>query len=389
MEYPMPKPPNSRRPTRKNYRNDSPNQDRNRSENRSGGRSFSRSEERSDGRPSNRNNDSRSRRDHRGRDSESRRSGPYKDRRNSESNYSKESRPHPRSRNKFERNDQERPRKPRLSYEERLAAEDEARIPNRYEQTRDRHTARPQQSWHGVADWYHEHLKGEDTFQEMVMAPLIDEWFPRCNSKRFLDIACGDGYFSRLLNKKGWQVTGVDIAPDMIQLARKNSSKSIKYVVDDGQSMQKVQGHFAAAQCIMGIQNMGQAEKCIRSAYSRLEKGGTFVVITLHPAFRIPKASDWGFDEEKYIQYRRVDAYQSLKRIEIDMNPGKSDSEKTLTYHRPLSWYINQFVDAGFKLTELRELCSHKHSDSGPRAHAENVARDEFPMFVAFRLQKD
>jgi hypothetical protein len=106
--------------------------------------------------------------------------------------------------------------------------------------------------------------------------------------------------------------------------------------------------------------------------------------------FRIPRQTGWGWDDKRNLQYRRVDAYMSANEIPIVANPGEgSRSKVTYSYHRSLETYIKELAKAGFVIDALEEWISHRNSDSGPRAKAENRARTEIPMFMAIRAKKN
>jgi hypothetical protein len=104
-----------------------------------------------------------------------------------------------------------------------------------------------------------------------------------------------------------------------------------------------------------------------------------------HPAFRIPKQSSWGYDDTDGVQYRRVDQYIAESKSEIEMHPGMKDSPKTISFHRPLQYYMKLLGKTGFAVDRFEEWISHKDSDSGPRAKAENRARKEIPLFLYLR----
>ena len=108
-----------------------------------------------------------------------------------------------------------------------------------------------------------------------------------------------------------------------------------------------------------------------------------------HPAFRIPKRSSWGFDEELKQQYRRVDGYLRESKEEIDMKPGsKSSDSLTVSFHRPLQYYTKLFSATGFAVTHLEEWISHKQSQVGPRQKEEDRTRSEIPLFLFMEIRK-
>ena len=69
----------------------------------------------------------------------------------------------------------------------------------------------------------------------------------------------------------------------------------------------------------------------------------------------------------------------------IVTNPGIS-KDYTWTFHKPIGDYVKAARGAGLLVDSIEEWPSHKTSDSGPRAAAENTARKEIPMFLALRV---
>jgi ubiquinone/menaquinone biosynthesis C-methylase UbiE len=133
---------------------------------------------------------------------------------------------------------------------------------------------------------------------------------------------------------------------------------------------------------------MEKIEPVFKEVSRVLKKSGRFICVLNHPAFRIPKATAWGFDEETTTQYRRIDAYLSARREKMDMHPGKKGKASfTYSFHRSLQDYMKVFRASGFAVVRLEEWISHKTSEPGPRAKAENVARKEFPLFMAIEAQ--
>jgi 2-polyprenyl-3-methyl-5-hydroxy-6-metoxy-1,4-benzoquinol methylase len=68
--------------------------------------------------------------------------------------------------------------------------------------------------------------------------PLTEQW-ARATGGPLLDLACGTGRMALRMAKLGYQVTGVDITPEMIAWARQKAAKqnlSIEWVVADART---------------------------------------------------------------------------------------------------------------------------------------------------------
>ena len=139
---------------------------------------------------------------------------------------------------------------------------------------------------------------------------------------------------------------------------------------------------------MLAIQNIENPKSVFKECARVMKANGKLYVVLNHPAFRVPKASGWDFDEGQGVQYRRIERYMSESRVEIDMHPGKENSETTLSFHRPLQWYMKALKFAGLAITGIEEWISHKESTSGPKADAENRARKEIPMFLMLEIMK-
>lgn len=250
-------------------------------------------------------------------------------------------------------------------------------------------------SWEPVAAWYDDLLKGEDTYQSKVIFPNLLRLLPATKGKRIIDIACGQGFFSTRYAELGAAVVGVDISSELIKRAQahelKNKTADLKFEVAPASKLTAIPSEsFDGGMIILALQNIKELQETLSEASRVLVKGGTFVIVLNHPCFRIPKGSMWGYDEQEKVQYRRIDRYGVPFKAEIDMMPSKmSRAIQTASFHRPLQEYVKAFSKAGFSLTGLEEWISHKTSQKGPRAEAEDRARKEFPMFMTLVLRKD
>jgi ubiquinone/menaquinone biosynthesis C-methylase UbiE len=253
-------------------------------------------------------------------------------------------------------------------------------------------------SWEPVASWYKGYLNKEDTFQEKIIFPGALRLLAPKPEGRYLDIACGEGAFTRLLAQgRELQVVGIDAAPSLVEAARRRlpagrqgAPKRADYeTLDAARIGERFEAKsFDGAACILALQNIEAADDVIRGASKILKPGAPLVIVMNHPAFRQPRQSGWGWDEARKLQYRRVDKYLSLYSAPIQAHPGSDAKTVTWSYHRPLQAYFAALTESGFVIDGLEEWASHRTSDSGPKARAENAAREEIPMFLALRAIK-
>ncbi len=242
-------------------------------------------------------------------------------------------------------------------------------------------------SWGGVADWYHEHLAGEDTYHVKVILPNLLRLMNIKKGEHVLDLACGDGFFTRAFYEAGAKVIGVDISSELIEIAKKNSSKEIAFHVSGAHMLSMVKSDtIDTAACILAIQNIAEVKEMLAEIKRILKPGGRFLIVMNHPAYRIPKRSSWEIDP-KGKQYRRIDGYMTESKEEIAMHPGKSD-DTTVSFHRPLQYYGKLISNADLAIARLEEWISHKKSQPGPKAAEEDRMRKEIPLFLMIEVKR-
>ncbi|WP_213357652.1 class I SAM-dependent methyltransferase [Chlamydiifrater phoenicopteri] len=249
-------------------------------------------------------------------------------------------------------------------------------------------------SWGKVAKEYHSIVGSDGHFYHReVILPNIQTFIDISSKDFFIDIGCGQGVFEKILPKNS-KYLGIDISKELVKLAERSKiSPKHEFVVADltkPELPQKTQAHFESASkavAILSLQNMTNPEVAISHASKLLNNNGLFVIILNHPCFRIPRLSSWQYDENQGLMYRRVDRYLSKQKIPIQNNPGRKHSALTWSFHFPLSFWITALKDCGFHLVDMEEWTSPKQS-YGKRGKAENLARKEFPLFLALKAQK-
>ncbi|MEI6660131.1 MAG: class I SAM-dependent methyltransferase [bacterium] len=244
-------------------------------------------------------------------------------------------------------------------------------------------------SWNKVASWYDEVLKDDDSYQAQVVVPNLVRVLGLKPGEKVYDLACGQGYFANIFMKNGAKVVGSDLSKNLIETA-KASVKGVDFYVSPAHKAPFLKDKsIDTIVIVLAIQNIENVNEVLAECSRILRSGGRVVLVLNHPAFRVPQGSDWYFADG--VQYRTIGKYLSESRISIDMNPGERDPKKkvkTITFHRPLQYYIKLFAKNGFAITRLEEWISHKKSEKGPRQEAEDIARKEIPMFMCIEIRK-
>ncbi len=244
-------------------------------------------------------------------------------------------------------------------------------------------------SWGHVSTWYDKVVEDDDSYQKQVILPNLLRMMNIKKDEKIIDLACGQGMFTREFKQAGAEVMGADIAKNLIEIARKKSPDIIYHVAPAHEVFQIAPKSVDKVSIVLAIQNIEKLNETIEEIDRIIKPGGKVYLVLNHPAFRVPGNSSWGFDEHNKVQYRRVDSYMSESKSKIDMNPGdKSKKIITYSFHRPLQVYFKIFKKYGFAVTKLEEWMSNKISKKGPREIAENKARKEFPLFMALECKK-
>lgn len=242
-------------------------------------------------------------------------------------------------------------------------------------------------SWESSSKWY-DSIVGEKGhyYHEHTVLPHSLKLLNLKQGDSLLDLGCGQGILSRQLSPHV-DYLGIDASPSLIKEAKNRSQKNF-IVGDITQPLNLKNPPFSHAALILVIQNIEDHAKALQNASNALKPGGKLLLVLNHPCFRIPRQSNWGVDEAKKLQYRRLDLYMSSLKIPIQTHPGSGEkSPTTWSFHHPLSVYTEALTQSGFLIEKMEEWISDKKS-TGAKARMENRSREEFPLFLAILAQK-
>lgn len=251
---------------------------------------------------------------------------------------------------------------------------------------RNRSTPAARTSWDAVADWYRGMVGegGHKYHQRLAIPALLDLLAPQ-PGEAILDIGCGPAPLAPFVAEAGAYYTGVDASPKLLDAARDHHRRDGEFVLGDARKLWSVRGlaagAFDGATFLLSIQDMDPLPEVLRSAAWALRAGGRVVLLMTHPAFRIPRQSGWGYDDERKLRFRRVDHY--LSRLAIPLRGGQ-----TRSFHRPIGDYINALANNGLLTERMEEIPGYDEREAHSQSRADNLADQEIPLFLALRARK-
>ena len=108
----------------------------------------------------------------------------------------------------------------------------------------------------------------------------IKKQIPRDRTLGILDVGCGAGFFSVLLAKEGYQVTGVDLTPDMVENARILASEektACEFLVMDAENLRFEDESFDVVISRNLTWTLPDVKRAYREWVRVLKKGGTLL----------------------------------------------------------------------------------------------------------------
>jgi len=220
-------------------------------------------------------------------------------------------------------------------------------------------------AWEANAKWWSDYFQEGNDFHLQLVAPPVEELLDVRSNQHVLDIACGNGAFSRRLVQLGARVTAFDFSAPFIACAQELSTDyegSIVYHTIDATARDELlslgEVRFDAAVSNMALMDMEDLNELAACLPQLLKPGGRFVFSIMHPCFNNPDSRmtmehedrDGALVTTRTIRTRRYLSSFSAKGIGIAGQPVPQTY-----FHRPLSALLEPFLNAGFAITGLKE----------------------------------
>ncbi len=123
--------------------------------------------------------------------------------------------------------------------------------------------------------------------------------------KTVLDLACGTGTLSKILNEEGYNIIGIDLSDDMLCIASSKGVDNASFIKGDISSFalpQKVDYCVCSLDSINHLESIEQVGECFNCVYNSLNDGGIFVfdVNTVYKHKNVLNDNTFVFDEKDF-----------------------------------------------------------------------------------------
>jgi len=207
--------------------------------------------------------------------------------------------------------------------------------------------------WDAAAEgWVNFVRTGKDYWRDGVNNPATFRLIGDVKGKKVLDLACGEGYNTRILARKGAKVTGIDHSRKLIYSARMEERKEplgICYHTMHASRLSSISNaSFDLVTCFMALHDIENYEDAVAEVARVLKHGGRFVFSIMHPCF-----------EDMMINGIRINAaeryFDKVQHL-IEWNMERLTKPfKTMSFHRSLTDYSLVLAKSGLLISRLVE----------------------------------
>ena len=206
--------------------------------------------------------------------------------------------------------------------------------------------------WDDAADsWVDFVREGKDYFRDELNNPGMFRVLGNVKDLSVLDVACGEGYNTRIMACKGARVIGIDFSKKLMEQARlkeKEDPFGIDYHVADATDLSIFSdGRFDLVTCFMAIMDIEDYNAAICEIARVVKDAGRFVFSNTHPCFEYTTQKG---------RIERVTTYFGARTEKIPWEMERLIKPfVTTSFHRTLTDYSNTLCRHGFFIRRILE----------------------------------
>jgi 2-polyprenyl-3-methyl-5-hydroxy-6-metoxy-1,4-benzoquinol methylase len=219
--------------------------------------------------------------------------------------------------------------------------------------------------WNRNAAFWDKKMGEGNLSQRLVTGPASMRLLGLKPGEFILEIACGNGVFTRQMAQLGACVLAIDFSEELLARARARSTgftDRIEYrlvdATDEAQLLALGKGRFDAAVCSMALMDMATIEPLLSALGQLMKPGGRFVFSVTHPCFNTTGTKLMAVEEERDGELITTCSVIVSKYLGLGTTKGIAIAGQPMPqyyFNRPLSELFNTCFRAGFVLDGLEE----------------------------------
>lgn len=220
-----------------------------------------------------------------------------------------------------------------------------------------------------AAFWNHESGDSGVWHHRVDIDPVIFNLLGNIKNKKILEVGCGNGYLSRLLARKGAEVTAVDLSQKLLDYAILKERKKplgINYLQRSASNLRGIKNElFDVVVSNMSLMDVKDAKNAIKEISRVLKKNGRFIFSINHPVFF----------HQKWV-YIKKDGKKSFAKAILNYKTPEAfkqtlwaSSVKVMGYRRPIEEYLKYLKNANLILDDFKEIVSKKRLKKARKGH--------------------
>jgi len=222
--------------------------------------------------------------------------------------------------------------------------------------------------WDANAAFWDDRMADGNDFHRELIAPAAERLLDLAPGEEVLELACGNGQFSRAMAELGANVLATDFSQGMLDHAARRSEgrpdlkERLAYQLVDATDEAALLGlgeaRFDAAVCNMGIMDMAEIDPMLRALRRLLKPHGRFVFTLMHPVLNSMGTRLCVEEEDRDGELVETHSIRVVSYLTVGDRKGLAMRGQPLAqwyFHRPLHELLNACFTANFVLDGLEE----------------------------------
>ena len=249
--------------------------------------------------------------------------------------------------------------------------------------------------WQENAPYWDEYMGEGNAFALQLVYPAAERLLQAEPGQLVLEIACGNGNFTRRLAAQGVRVLAIDFSRPFLERARQRSVDWAEWIeyreldATDRQAMLSLgEKRFDSAVCNMALMDMADIAPLLETLPILLKPGGRFVFTITHPCFNSAGMTRLAEEIDREGVLETVYAVKVFRYLTASAAKGAGiigQPRPQYYFDRSLSLLLNTCFSAGFVLDRLEEPAFPPGTPAKRPVSWDNFS--EIPPVLAARLR--